>query len=143
MQVRGCVLSYADTALCAARRHGDKAAEMQLVEFRTYVEAAEKLINENPLGLKRVALVSSEDPWVIEEASHLTALDTGVPMPAARVNARCLPWRHRCSVTVLLTFLLAMCRAARLCDSEASVMFGSCVQLSQRSGAVAACCPPP
>ena len=47
------------------------------MEFRTYVEAAEKLINENPLGLKRVALVTSEDPLVIEEAAHLTALDTG------------------------------------------------------------------
>ena len=52
---------------------------MELVDFRTYVEAAEKLINENPLGLKRVALVTSEDPLVIEEASRLTALDTGAP----------------------------------------------------------------
>ena len=60
-------------------RHGDKAAEMELVDFRTYVEAAEKLINENPLGLKRVALVTSEDPLVIEEASRLTALDIGTP----------------------------------------------------------------
>jgi hypothetical protein len=50
---------------------------MQLVDFTTYVEAAEKLINENPLGLKRVALVSSEDPWVIHEASRLTRLDSG------------------------------------------------------------------
>ena len=58
-------------------RHGDKASEMQLVDFTTYVEAAEKLINENPLGLKRVALVSSEDPYVIHEASRLTRLDSG------------------------------------------------------------------
>ena len=74
---RVCSLSHAKMGLFAARRHGDKAAEMQLVDFRTYVEAAEKLVNENPLGLKRVALVTSEDPWVIEEASHLGALDIG------------------------------------------------------------------
>ncbi len=69
------------------RRHGDKAAEMELVDFRKYVEAAEKLINENPLGLKRVALVTSEDPLVIGEASRLMALDTGVP---AAVSSRCM-----------------------------------------------------
>ncbi len=97
--------------LSAARRHGDKAAEMQLVEFRTYVEAAEKLINENPLGLKRVALVSSEDPFVIDEASHLGALDIGafrrrhVRAPWLRdpLDRRCLLWRCRCFARMLLT----------------------------------------
>ncbi len=75
---------------------------MQLVEFRTYVEAAEKLINENPLGLKRVALVSSEDPFVIDEASHLGALDIGTLATALHIprlrdlNRCCLPKRYRC-----------------------------------------------
>lgn len=34
------------------RRHGDKGREMKLVSFQAYVEAAEKLITENPLNYK-------------------------------------------------------------------------------------------
>jgi len=81
-------------------RHGDKAAEMELVDFRRYVEAAEKLVNENPLGLKRIALVTSEDPLVIEEAARLTALDTGAlaaeSSPCTRaISCRCQHRRSR------------------------------------------------
>ena len=53
---------------------------MDLVPFEGYVKAAEKLITENPLGLKRIAFVSSEDPSVIEEASNLTRIDNGGSM---------------------------------------------------------------
>ena len=59
------------------RRHGDKGREMQLVSFSSYVEAAEKLITENPLNYNRVGFVSSEDQSVIDEAGSLTRLDTG------------------------------------------------------------------
>ena len=58
-------------------RHGDKAREMQLVEFRDYVAAAETLVSHNPLNLKRVAFVSSEDPDVIKEAARMRRIDTG------------------------------------------------------------------
>ena len=98
----GCLLR-AEIAVLGAHRHGDKAAEMQLVEFKKYVEAAEKLINENPLGLKRVALVSSEDPWVIEEASRLTRLDIGMRCP------------HETPVSTVRGHDPAALRAVRLC----------------------------
>ena len=58
-------------------RHGDKAKEMQLVDFRDYVTAAETLVSHNPLNLKRVAFVSSEDPDVIKEAARMRRIDTG------------------------------------------------------------------
>jgi len=63
------------------RRHGDKAREMQLVEFRDYVAAAEALVSHNPLNLKRVAFVSSEDPDVIKEAARMRRIDTGAVLP--------------------------------------------------------------
>lgn len=59
------------------RRHGDKGREMKLVSFQAYVEAAEKLITENPLNYKRIGFVSSEDQEVIDDAANLTRLDTG------------------------------------------------------------------
>ncbi len=57
---------------------------MDLVPFESYVKAAEKLVTENPLGLKRIAFVSSEDPAVIEEASNLTRVDGGAPVQERR-----------------------------------------------------------
>ena len=60
------------------RRHGDKGREMQLVSFSSYVEAAEKLITENPLNYKRIGFVSSEDQTVIDDAGNLTRIDTGL-----------------------------------------------------------------
>lgn len=60
-------------------RHGDKATEMKLIEFSSYVEAAEKMAIHNPLGYKRMAFVSSEDPQVIEDTIHLQMLDNGAP----------------------------------------------------------------
>ena len=45
--------------------------------FEVYAQAAEKLIDENPLSLKRVAFVSSEDPDVIARAANLTRLNEG------------------------------------------------------------------
>ena len=61
----------------ASCRHGDKHLEMALVPFEVYAQAAEKLIDENPLSLKRVAFVSSEDPDVIARAANLTRLGQG------------------------------------------------------------------
>ncbi len=66
------------SAVVTGHRHGDKAREMQLVEFRDYVAAAETLVSHNPLNLKRVAFVSSEDPDVIKEAARMRRIDTGV-----------------------------------------------------------------
>ena len=60
-----------------ACRHGDKAKEMELIEFRDYVKAAETLVSHNPLNLKRVGFVSSEDPDVIKEAARMRRIDTG------------------------------------------------------------------
>ena len=51
---------------------------MQLVSFSSYVEAAEKLITENPLNYKRIGFVSSEDQTVIDDAGNLTRIDTGL-----------------------------------------------------------------
>ena len=59
------------------RRHGDKGSEMTLVPFEQYVLAAEKLIAENPLGLKRIGFVSTEDPYVIEQAANMTRIFDG------------------------------------------------------------------
>ena len=61
---------------------------MQLVEFRDYVAAAEALVSHNPLNLKRVAFVSSEDPDVIKEASRMRRIDTGGG-PVAETWSRC------------------------------------------------------
>ena len=58
-------------------RHGDKGREMKLVVFQEYVEAAEKLITENPLNYKRIGFISSEDQDVINDAGNLTRIDTG------------------------------------------------------------------
>lgn len=58
-------------------RHGDKHVEMQLINFTSYVQAAEKLVAENPIGLKRRAFVSSEDPGVITDALALERIDPG------------------------------------------------------------------
>jgi hypothetical protein len=54
------------------RRHSDKGIDMTLLPFTTYGEAAERMIQHNPLGLKRLAFVSSEDPDVIRAAQSLT-----------------------------------------------------------------------
>ena len=69
------------------RRHGDKGSEMTLVPFEQYVLAAEKLIAENPLGLKRVGFVSTEDPYVIEQAANLTRIFDGARCCIARALA--------------------------------------------------------
>ena len=50
---------------------------MQLIDFSTYVDAAEKLAINNPLGYKRMAFVSSEDPQVIEDTIHLRTMHAG------------------------------------------------------------------
>ncbi|KAJ3170493.1 hypothetical protein HDU87_008726 [Geranomyces variabilis] len=52
-------------------RHGDKATEMHLIPFTTYVNAAERLSSENPQMYLRRLFVSSEDPGVIEDAAWL------------------------------------------------------------------------
>ena len=52
---------------------------MELKDFTTYVTAAEELAIQNPLGYKRLAFVSSEDPQVIEDAITLKLQDTGAP----------------------------------------------------------------
>ncbi|KAJ3151985.1 hypothetical protein HDU89_001630 [Geranomyces variabilis] len=52
-------------------RHGDKATEMHLMPFTTYVNAAERLSSENPQMYLRRLFVSSEDPGVIEDAAWL------------------------------------------------------------------------
>ncbi|KAJ3151384.1 hypothetical protein HDU86_006084 [Geranomyces michiganensis] len=52
-------------------RHGDKASEMQLIPFGTYVAAAERFSSENPQMYLRRLFVSSEDPGVIEDAAAL------------------------------------------------------------------------
>ena len=61
----------------AGHRHGDKAGDMTLMPFSTYGEAAERLIQHNPLGLKRLAFVSSEDPDVVRAAQSLVTF--GIP----------------------------------------------------------------
>ena len=58
-------------------RHGDKGVEMHLIPFEAYVTAAEKLVKENPMGLKLTAFVSSEDPAVIADARALVRIDNG------------------------------------------------------------------
>ena len=68
------------------RRHGDKHLEMALVPFEVYAQAAEKLIDENPLGLKRVGFVSTEDPEVVAQAAALTRLDQGTPVRGQSQN---------------------------------------------------------
>ena len=76
-------------------RHGDKGREMKLVPFQEYVEAAEKLINQNPLNYKRVGFVSTEDQAVIDDAAKLTRIDTGIGLRHQR--AHMLPiccWRE-------------------------------------------------
>ena len=57
---------------------------MELVPLEVYVRAAEKLIDENPLGLKRVGFVSTEDPEVVLQAAALTRLDRGAYGDAQR-----------------------------------------------------------
>ncbi|KAJ3010046.1 hypothetical protein HKX48_007605 [Thoreauomyces humboldtii] len=52
-------------------RHGDKASEMTLMPFTTYVDAAEKFTSENPQVAVKRLFVSSEDPGVIADASRL------------------------------------------------------------------------
>lgn len=47
------------------------------MHFNSYVRAAEKLAIQNPLGYKRMAFVSSEDPQVIEDTIHLKMLENG------------------------------------------------------------------
>lgn len=49
------------------------------MKFTSYVRAAEKLVAQNPLGYKRLAFVSSEDPRVIKDAIALRLLDNGAP----------------------------------------------------------------
>jgi hypothetical protein len=49
-------------------RHGDKASEMTLATNEAYFSAAESLVLLNPLGLKRAAFISTEDPVTIEAA---------------------------------------------------------------------------
>ncbi len=71
------------------RRHGDKGREMKLVAFKDYVEAAEKLITENPLNYKRIGFISSEDQGVINDAGNLTRIDTGTANPALQVLPAC------------------------------------------------------
>ena len=61
---------------------------MQLVEFRDYVAAAEALVSHNPLNLKRVAFVSSEDPDVIKEAARMRRIDTGAVLPIVPTHQR-------------------------------------------------------
>ncbi len=73
----------------AVRRHGDKGREMKLVAFRDYVEAAEKLITENPLNYKRIGFISSEDQDVINDAGNLTRIDTGPADPALQLLPAC------------------------------------------------------
>ena len=58
-------------------RHGDKAKEMTLKPLSDYVSAAEKLVNQNPMGFAKMAFISSEDPTVFEEAGEITFLHKG------------------------------------------------------------------
>ncbi|EPS44862.1 hypothetical protein H072_1148 [Dactylellina haptotyla CBS 200.50] len=53
-------------------RHGDKGIEMKLKPFKDYLDAAEKYISQNPMGYRKIAFLSTENPDVIKEASdHL------------------------------------------------------------------------
>ncbi|KAI5478735.1 hypothetical protein MNV49_004660 [Pseudohyphozyma bogoriensis] len=52
-------------------RHGNKGQEMNLVPFKDYVVAGERLAALNPLYYWKGAFVSSEDPAVFEEATNL------------------------------------------------------------------------
>lgn len=47
-------------------RHGDKGIEMQLVEDQKYFTAAENLVVQAPMGYRRTAFISTEDPSTIE-----------------------------------------------------------------------------
>ena len=65
------------------RRHSDKGREMTLLPLADYGEAAERLAMHNPLGMKRAAFVSSEDPDVIRVVQNLT--DFGTPGVCVRL----------------------------------------------------------
>ena len=58
--------------------------------FESYVRAAKKMVAQNPVGLKRIAFVSSEDPSVIEEASKLTRIAVGAPDVRKTISGPCL-----------------------------------------------------
>ncbi|KAF3143561.1 hypothetical protein TWF594_005110 [Orbilia oligospora] len=51
-------------------RHGDKGIEMELKNFQEYIDAAEEFISQNPVGFKKIAFVSTENPDVFEQAKE-------------------------------------------------------------------------
>ncbi|KAK6526394.1 hypothetical protein TWF694_004990 [Orbilia ellipsospora] len=53
-------------------RHGDKGIEMTLKPFEKYLDMAEDFISQNPLGFRKIAFLSTENPEVIKGAAdHL------------------------------------------------------------------------
>ncbi|KAI5807545.1 hypothetical protein DFH27DRAFT_640387 [Peziza echinospora] len=67
-------------ALSIHVRHGDKAGEMDLVPFSSYVLAAEKIANENPWRdlVSKAAFVTTEDPKVIGEIMGLSIKSSNI-----------------------------------------------------------------
>lgn len=58
-------------------RHGDKASEMNLVPFSSYISAATKVANENPSRgtVSKTIFLSTEDPLVIDEMYNIAATE--------------------------------------------------------------------
>ena len=102
------------TSAWLLRRHGDKGGEMKLVAFQEYVEAAEKLITENPLDYKRIGFIFSEDQDVITNAGNLTRVNTGLASQP--------------------------CAVADPCDEQAPVCRGDAVARFMATGAPMLCC---
>ena len=61
---------------------------MTLLPFTTYGEAAERMVQHNPLALKRLAFVTSEDPDVIRAAQSLVTF--GVQGAPNRTTCTCI-----------------------------------------------------
>lgn len=54
-------------------RHGDKASEMTLVPFSSYISAAAKIADQNPSRgtVSKTVFLSTEDPLVIDEMYNI------------------------------------------------------------------------
>ncbi|KAF3940450.1 hypothetical protein ABW19_dt0204905 [Dactylella cylindrospora] len=51
-------------------RHGDKGIEMTLKPFKQYLDAAESFIAQNPMGYRKIAFISTENPDIIKDAAQ-------------------------------------------------------------------------
>ena len=92
--------------------------------FKDYVEAAEKLVTENPLNYKWIGFISSEDQDVIDDAGNLTRIDTGPSDPALQMLPACRGTAFAIASPLCLTMLVA---------DSASCYVSACCLLSTRS----------